>query len=189
MYLRRNSRFRYVLHKLMHDLKPITTSPMTMYLRWGQSGYDLYSKYAQADQLTFWVRSNRRYCPDHINICTDHCRSLLVLVHRYHGSGIQCPAFGSYSITAGHSRATDCPSSSILMEERHRLNWSHSRQNTEIEQIISKADKKDHIVSRTVWSVPSRTYRTSRNGWMAWWNRFLNRCSTNIEGSSPLQVS
>ena len=47
-------------------------------------------------------------CPDHIDICADHCRSL-VLAHRYHGSRIQFPAFGSNFETACHSRATDCP--------------------------------------------------------------------------------
>ena len=62
MHLRRNSRFRYVLHALIHDPKPITTDWMTMYLRWRWSWYDLgHSRYAHADQLTFCVRSNRRY--------------------------------------------------------------------------------------------------------------------------------
>ena len=62
MYSWRNSRFRYTLHTLIHDPKPITTDPMTMYLRWRWSWYDLdCSRYAHADQLTFWVRSNQRY--------------------------------------------------------------------------------------------------------------------------------
>ena len=67
-------------------------------------------------------------CPDHIDICTDHCRSL-VHANRYHGSRIRCPAFGSYSKTACHSRATDCPGTTIPMGERRQLNWSHCRQN------------------------------------------------------------
>ena len=62
MYSRRNSRFRYALHTLIHDPKPITTDPMTMYLRWRRSWYDLdRSRYAHADQLTFCVRYNQRY--------------------------------------------------------------------------------------------------------------------------------
>ena len=66
-------------------------------------------------------------CPDHIDIYADHCRSL-VLANRYHGSSIRCPAFGSSSETACHSRATDCPGTSIPMEERRQLNWSHCQQ-------------------------------------------------------------
>ena len=62
MYLRRNCRFRYVLHTLIHDAKPIATDPMTIYLRWRRSWYDVgRPRYAHADQLTLWVRSNRRY--------------------------------------------------------------------------------------------------------------------------------
>ena len=61
MYLQCNSWFRYVLHMLIHDPKPIRTDPKTMYLRW-RSWYDLgRSRYAHADQLRFWVRSNQRY--------------------------------------------------------------------------------------------------------------------------------
>ena len=63
-------------------------------------------------------------CPDRIDICADHCRSL-VLAHRYHGSSIRCLAFGSSSETACHSRATDCPGTSIPMGERRQLNWSY----------------------------------------------------------------
>ena len=62
MYLRRNCRFRYVLHTLIRDPKPITADPMMMYLGWRRSWYDLgRSRYAHAGQLTLWVRSNRRY--------------------------------------------------------------------------------------------------------------------------------
>ena len=61
----RNSRFRYVLHTLIQDPKPITTDTMTMYLRWRRPWYDLGRfSYAHADQLTFWIRlwrADRRY--------------------------------------------------------------------------------------------------------------------------------
>ena len=67
-------------------------------------------------------------CPDDINICADHCWSL-VLAHWYHGSSKRCPAFGSYSETACHSPATDCPGCTIPMEKRRQLNWSHCQQN------------------------------------------------------------
>ena len=97
-------------------------------------------------------------CPNHIDICADHCWSLIVLVHRYHGSCIRCPAFASWT-----------------------------------DRTVSKTDRTGCIVSRTVWSVLSRIDHTSGNGlidgWMDWWNRFLKRCSTNIEGSSPLLES
>ena len=62
MYLRSNSRFRYVVHTPIHDSNPITTDPMTMCLQWHGSWFDLgRSRYAHADQLTFWVRSNIRH--------------------------------------------------------------------------------------------------------------------------------
>ena len=122
-------------------------------------------------------------CPDHIDICADHCRSLF-LAHRYHGSSIRCPAFGSYSEAACHSRATYCPGTTIPMEERRQLNWSHRQQkrsNRSSEQI-----KKDRIVSRTDWNILSRLDLTKQE-WMDGWNRYLTRCPSNIEGSSPLE--
>ena len=60
--LRRNCRFRYVLHTLIHDPKPIATDLLTIYLRSRRSWYDVGRPgYVHADQLTLWVRSNRRY--------------------------------------------------------------------------------------------------------------------------------
>ena len=105
-------------------------------------------------------------CPDHINICADHCRSLLVLVHRYHGSCIRCPAFGSYSTTAGHSRATDCPG--ICYSDGGASSAEQIAQSAkQIGQIISKTDQKDRIVSRTVWSVLSRIeWNGLMDGWI-----------------------
>ena len=106
----RNSRFRYVLHTLIQDPKPITTDTMTMYLRWRRPWYDLVRfSYAHADQLTFWIRlwrADRRY----LSRTHKHIRRPLpipiVLAHRHHGSSIRCPALGSYSETACQSRAT-----------------------------------------------------------------------------------
>ena len=187
MYLRRNCRFRYVLHTLIHDPKPITTDPMTMYLRWRRSWYDLgRSMYAHAGQLTLWVRYNRRYlsrpyeyrrrslpipsscpsilwiqntvpciwipssCPSILWIqntvpciwIPSSCPSILWIQNTVpciwipsscpsilYGSRIRCPAFGSYSKPACHCRATDCPRTTIPMEGRRQLNWSHCRQN------------------------------------------------------------
>ena len=125
MYLRHNSRFRYVLHTLIHDPKPITTDPVTMY-----DDPDMISA-ALCTLMQTSLRSGYDpigdICPDHIDICAHHCRSL-VLAHRYHGSSIRCPAFGSSSETACHSRATDYPGTSIPMEERRQLNWPHCQQ-------------------------------------------------------------
>ena len=186
MYSRRNSRFRYALHTLIHDPKPITTDPMTMYLRWRRSWYDLdRSRYAHADQLTFCVRSNQRYLSrPYQYICADHCRSL-VLAYHYHGSSIRCSVFGSYFETACHSRATDC-SGTIPMEERPQLNWSHWQQNRS-NRSLAEQIKKDRIVSRTVWSVLSRIGRTERE-WMYGWNRYiLNGAPLILRGLRPCQ--
>ena len=125
--------------------------------------------------------------PDRINKCTDHCRSL-VPAHRYHGYSIRCPAFGSNSETACHFRVTDCPGTTIPMEERRQLNWSHWLSAKEIKQTVIRTDKTDRIVSRIVWNILSWIDRIKRE-YMDGWNRFLKRCSSNIEGSSPLPES
>ena len=122
-------------------------------------------------------------CPDYTYICADHCRSL-VLAHRYHGSSIRCPAFDSNSETAGHSRATDRPGTTIPMEKCRQLKWSHYQQ--EIDQIIIRTDKRDRIVSRTVWNILSRKDRTKWE-WMDGWNRFFKRCPSNMWGLRPCQ--
>ena len=101
-------------------------------------------------------------CPDHIiNICADHCRSLLVLVHQYHGSCIQCPAFGSYFTTVGHSRETDCPGSVILTEKLPQLRKT--------DRTVCKTGRTDRIVNKATWSILSRIDRTNMNGLMGGW--------------------
>ena len=116
MYLWRNSRCRYVLHTLIHDPKPITTDPMTMNLRWRRSWYDLgCSRYSHADQLTFWVRSNRRYLSRPYRYMhrplpiSSSCPSVPWIQYT-------SPAFGSNAETACHFWATDCPGTIIPME-------------------------------------------------------------------------
>ena len=124
--------------------------------------------------------------PVHINICANHCWSL-VLAYQYHGSSIWCPAFGSYSKTSCHSQATDCPGTIIPMDERHQLNWSHCHKK-QIAQIISRTDKKYLLVNRTVWGFPSRIDCTKRE-WMDGWNIFLKWCPSKTEVYSPLSES
>ena len=120
-------------------------------------------------------------CLDHINICADHCRSL-VHAHRNHGSSIRCPAFGSYSKTVCHSRATDSPVTTIPIEERRQLNWSHCQQKR---QIIIRTDKKDRIVIRIVWNILCRIDLTQ-------WERmdgiyFLGGAPLILRGHHPCQ--
>ena len=130
-----------------------------------RSGYDLF------DDI----------CPDHIDICADHCRSL-VLAHRCHGPSIWCPAFGSNSEKASHSRATNCPDTTIPMEERRQLSWLHFQQKRS-KRSLSEQIKKDRIVSRPVWNILNNIDRIKRE-WMDGWNIFLRRRDSNIEGYS-----
>ena len=165
MYLRRNSRFRYVLHTLIHDPKPITTNPMTMYLRWRRSWYDLgRSRYAHADQLTFWVRSIRRYLSRPYRYMrrplpiSSSCPSVLRIQYT-----VLCFWFKFWNSMSFSS---------------NKLSW-HYYSNGEassaelialstkaIEQIIIRINKKkDRIVSRPVWNILSRIDRIKRE-WM-----------------------
>ena len=71
---------------------------------------------------------------------------------------------------------------------RRQLNWSHWLSAKEIKQTVIRTDKTDRIVSRIVWNILSWIDRIKRE-YMDGWNRFLKRCSSNIEGSSPLPES
>ena len=100
---------------------------------------------------------------------------------------IRCPTFGSNSEIACHSRITDCPGTTIPMEERRQLNLSHCRQNSS-NRSSSEQIRKDRTACRTVWNILSRIDRTKRE-WMDGWNIFLKWCPSNIEGSFPLPES
>ena len=129
MYLRRYSRFGYVLHT-----RSFTTQSRLPAIRW-RCTYDDDDPDMNWAALGTLIQTSLRFgydliadiCPDHTDICADHCRSL-VLAHRYHESSIRCPAFGSDSETACHSWATDCHGTTIPMEGRRQLNWSHCQQ-------------------------------------------------------------
>ena len=124
-------------------------------------------------------------CPDHIDICADHCRSLF-LTDRYHGSSIRCPAFGSYSEAACHSRATACPGTTIPMEERRQLNWSHCQQkrsNRSSEQIKKIALSAEQIGTSSVDKIS-----LSGNGWMDGID-ILNDAPLILRGLRPLPES
>ena len=130
MYLRRNCRFWYVLHTLIHDPKPIATDPMTIYLRWRRSWCDVGRPgYAHADQLTLWVRSNRRYLswpykyrrrslPIHSS-----CPSIPWIQYT-----VPCIWFIFLNSLAFSSNSLPC-TTIPMVEHRWLLNWSHCRQN------------------------------------------------------------
>ena len=122
-------------------------------------------------------------CPDHIDICADHCRSLF-LAHRYHGSSIRCPAFLVH-ILKQHVILGLQTVLALLFRWRMSSAELIALSAKAIEQII-RTDKKDRIVSRTDWNILSRLDLTKRE-WMDGWNRYLKRCPSNIEGSSPCQ--
>ena len=161
MYLRRKSRFRYVLHTLVHDPKPITTDPMTMYIRWRRSWYDLARcRYVHADQLTFWVRFNQRYLSRSYRYICAHLCQPLVLAHWYHGFSIRCPVFGSNSKRACHSRATDCPGTTLRCRSVVSLTDRTASKRGRIDHHQNR--QTDRIVSRTVWNITSKIDRTKR---------------------------
>ena len=184
MYLRHNSRFRYVLHTLIHDPKPITTDPMTMYLRWRRSWYDFSrSRYAHADQFTFWVRSNRRY----LSRPYRYMRRPLPIP-------ISCPSVPwiQYTVPCFWFKFWNSMSFSS-----NRLSWHFYSDGgassayltalpaKEIEQIIIRTDKKDRIASRTVWNILSIIDLTKRE----WINGidFLNDAPLILRGLRACQ--
>ena len=113
----------------------------------------------------------------------DHCRSL-VLAYRYHESSKWCPAFGSNSETACHSRATDCPGTTFSMEELHQLNWSHCQWAKQIKQIISRTDR--ITLSEQFGAFSVEQIAPSGNGWMDAIDLSNDAPPILLKGSSPL---
>ena len=159
---------------------------MTIYLRWRRSWYDLgRSRYARADQLTFWVRSIRRY---------------LSRPYRYMRRPL--PISSSCPSVPRIQYAVPCfgfKFGNSMSFSSNKLSW-HYYSNGEassaeliafsakaIEQIIIRTDKKS-IVSTPVWNIISRIDRIKRE-WMDGWNRFLKRCDSNVEGSQESGVN
>ena len=170
MYLRRNSRFRYVPHTLIHNPKPITTDPMTMCLRWRRSWYDLgHSRYVHADQLTFWVQSNRRYWSRPYKYMRrplptpSSCPSAPWIRHT-----VPCFPFKFWNRRSVVSLTlTDGTAS-----KRDRIDHHQNRQ-------------KDRIFSGTVWNIISRMDRTKPE-WMDGID-FLNDAPLILRGLRPCQ--
>ena len=179
MYLWRNIRFRSVPHTLIHDPKSITTDPMTMYLQWRRSWYDLgRSRYARVDQLTLWVRSNRRY----LSPLYRYMRLPLPIASSCPSMGTMDPVYSALLLVQILKQQVILEQQTVLallFQWRIVVSWS--------DHTLSKRDRSDRIVSRTVWNILSRIDRIKRE-WMDGWNRF-KRYLSDIEGSLPLPES
>ena len=125
-------------------------------------------------------------CPDHINICADHCRSL-VHAHRYHGSSIRCPAFWFIFLNRDcHSRATDCPA--LLFRWWSIVGWTdRTVGKTQIEQIISRTAKKIAMLSEQFGASSVEYITLSGNGRMGGIN-FLIDVTLILRGHCPCTV-